>query len=144
MGVLKRDYARSYSRDMRTCDTLLGDTNCPTLSSAACSSTKSPTGTFSLSNKMSGEGDTNVRLIESYLYGSSRTKAREAAKKLLETDHVTENFQKGVEPPRVEEAFCSETGLSFRVRSVDTINGLLLLPCTLVHNHSHLQCFASA
>lgn len=74
---------------------------------------------YSVPAEMSREGDSVnnfAALKRERLYGAARLHARNAAKKLLERDHVTENFQKGVEAPSGKAAFCSETGLSFRVR----------------------------
>ena len=49
------------------------------------------------------------------LYGSSRKKARNVAKRLQQEDHVLENFQKGTEPFDDNETFQSVTARSFRV-----------------------------
>ena len=49
------------------------------------------------------------------LYGASRKKAREVAKRLQQEDHVLANFQKGTEPFDDNETFQSVTTRSFRV-----------------------------
>ena len=49
------------------------------------------------------------------LYGPQRTLARDRAKRLLETDHVTCNFQRGIERQSGHRAFQTETAHSFRV-----------------------------
>ena len=49
------------------------------------------------------------------LYGPQRTLARDRAKRLLEEDHVKQNFQRGVERQSSSQAFQTETAQSFRV-----------------------------
>lgn len=49
------------------------------------------------------------------LYGPQRTLARDRAKRLLEEDHVKQNFQRGIEKQSSFPSFQTETAQSFRV-----------------------------
>lgn len=55
------------------------------------------------------------------LYGPDRTLARDAAKRLLERDHVQQNFRTSVERQSSKLAFQSETAQSFRVWPQDSV-----------------------
>lgn len=53
--------------------------------------------------------------LQRELYGSQRTLARDRAKRLLEEDHVQQNFQSGIEQSSIDQVFQTETTQSFRV-----------------------------